>query len=164
MKVYKFVLLTVCMGLLLSSCAGKPDLVVTTLETTGPPVVNADNSVEVPVRVVVKNQGNAPAGTFKVATEYTGGITSPSSTFVVAFTVPGQGDVWYPYTSDSLAAGSSVTFVGKVTFDGTERGATISLTATADSCSGDEFMPAYCRVEESDEVNNKSTPISVSLP
>jgi hypothetical protein len=38
------------------------------------------------------------------------------------------------------------------------------LKAIADSCSGDEFMPDYCRVEESNETNNESTPISIALP
>lgn len=164
MRTSKLALLIVCMGLLLSGCVGKPDLVVTTLETTGPPTVNAENSVEVPIRVVVKNQGNAAADVFKVAIEFTGGAVDPSRTFVVAFTVPGQTDIWYPHTGSSLAAGSTVTFAGKVTFNPAEHGVTISLKATADSCSGDEFMPAYCRVKESDEGNNESAWISVSLP
>ncbi len=164
MKTCKLAVLIVCMGLLLSGCVGEPDLVVTTLETTGPPTVNAENSVEVPIRVVVKNQGNAAADIFKVATEYTGGAIDPSSTFVVAFTVPGQSDIWYPHTSGSRAAGSTVTFAGKVTFNSAEHGVTVSLKATADSCSGDEFMPAYCRVDESDEGNNQSASISVALP
>jgi hypothetical protein len=136
------------------------DLVVTTLETTGPPTVNPEGSVELPIRVEVKNQGDAAAGIFKVATEYTG----PQGTFVVAFTVPGQSSSWYPYTSASLAAGSVVNFAGKVTFRPKLRGVTVSLKATADSCSGDEFMPDYCRVEESNEGNNEATAISVSLP
>lgn len=164
MKIGKLTLLIACVGLLLSGCVGKPDLVVTTLETTGPPTVNAENQVEVPIRVVVKNEGNAAAGIFKVATEYTGGTIEPSRTFVVAFTVPGQSDIWYPHTSGSLAAGSTVNFAGKVTFNPGEHGVTVSLKATADSDSGDEFMPAYCRVEESNEDNNESTLISVSLP
>lgn len=162
MKICKLALLIVCMVLLLSGC--NPDLVVTTLETTGSPTVNADNSVEVPIRVVVKNQGNASADIFKVATEYTGGVIDPTRTFVVAFTVPSQTDFWYPRTSSSLGAGSTVTFAGKVIFNPGEHGVTVSLKATADSCSGDEFMPAYCRVEESNEGNNESTAIPVSLP
>jgi len=162
MKICKLSLLIVCMGLLLSGCT--PDLVVTTLETTALPTVNADNSVEVPIRVVVKNQGNASADIFKVATEYTGGLIDPTRTFVVAFNVPSQSDFWYPYTSGSLAAGGTAIFEGNVIFNPSEHGVTVSLKATADSCSGDEFMPAYCRVEESNEGNNESAPISVPLP
>jgi hypothetical protein len=163
MRTCKLALLTVCMGLLLSGCALQPDLVVT-MATTGPPTVNAANTVEVPIRVDVKNQGNATAGIFKVAIAYTGGAIDPSRTFVVPFTVPGQSDKWYPYTSGSLAAGSTVTFAGNVDFRHEEHGVTVSLKATADSCSSDESMPAFCRVEESNEGNNESTPISVSLP
>jgi hypothetical protein len=147
------------MSLLTAGCA--PDLVITTFEKTGDPIVNPENSVEIPIRVVVKNQGDRSAGIFKVATHY----TDPSgSTYMVAFTVPGQSDIWCPYTSAPLAAGSDVTFAGKVTFHPEMHDVTVSLKGTADSCSGDEFKPDYCRVKESNEGNNESTPISVSLP
>jgi hypothetical protein len=63
-----------------------------------------------------------------------------------------------------LPAGREVTFVGTVNFSAEERGATVSLTATADSCSGDELMPEYCRVAESNERNNESRLISMTLP
>jgi uncharacterized repeat protein (TIGR01451 family) len=136
------------------------DLVITTFQTTGPGIINAEGQIEVPIRLIVKNQGGTEAGIFKVSTEYTG----PNGTFVVAFTVPGQRDIWYPYTNAPLAAGDEVTFAGAVTFRGTLAGETVSVRSTADSCSGDEFMPDYCRVEESNEGNNDSAPISVSLP
>jgi len=142
---------------------GLPDLVVTTLEQTGDPTVNAENQVEVPIRVVVKNQGTVSAGIFKVATEYTeprpGG-----GTYVVAFTVPGQSSIWYPFTKVSLASGATKTFAGKVTFHPSVHNVTVSLKAIADSCSGDEFMPDYCRVKESNETNNESAPIPLTLP
>jgi len=55
-------------------------------------------------------------------------------------------------------------FGGKVTFHPSMQGATVSLTAIADSCAGEEFMPSYCRVQESNETNNVSAPLSLSLP
>ena len=154
----KFVLLIVCMVLVLAACT--PDLVVTDLETTGQATVNGDGSAEVPIRVVVKNQGSSAAGIFKVATEYTG----PQGTFVVAFTVPGQTSSWYPYTGAPLSTGDEKTFDGKVTFHPSVHGVNVSLKAIADSCSGDEFMPVYCRVEEGNESNNESVTVSVLLP
>lgn len=135
-----------------------PDLVVTSLESTGAPMLVAGNNVELPIRVVVKNQGAAGAGIFKVATTYTPGG------FGVAFTVPGQSSTFYPFTSAELAAGAETVFEGKVTFLSSATGETVSLTAVADSCAGDEFMPEYCRVEESDELNNESDPIAAALP
>jgi hypothetical protein len=162
MKKNKLAHLVIGMSLIFAGC--KPDLLVTTLETTGPATINAQNSVEVPVRVVVRNQGSEPAGVFKVSTEYTGGAINPSSTFAVAFTVPGQPNIWYPYTSGPLASGSSAAFAGRLTFHPSEHGVSVSLKARADSCSGDEFMPVYCRVEESDETNNESAALSVPLP
>ena len=138
----------------------KPDLAVTSLATTGAPTINADSSIAVPIRVVIRNGGTASAAIFKTATKYIG----PQGTFEVAFTVPGQSSIWYPRTNSSLAPGSDVTFNGKVTFHSTLRGASVKLIAIADSCSDDEFMPNYCRVDESNEGNNGSNSVSLSLP
>jgi hypothetical protein len=160
MRIVRLVALLVLVSLAIGSCGGSPDLVITALEATGSPTVNAENSVEVPIRVVVKNQGSASAGGSKVATEYTGS----GGTFVVAFTVPGQADIWYPHTSAGVPAGGEETFSGVVTFHPSLHGETVNLKAVADSCSGDEFMPEYCRVEESNEGNNESSAISISLP
>jgi hypothetical protein len=98
------------------------------------------------------------ADIFKVSTEYAIG----DDTYGVPFTVPGQENLRYPYTNAPLEAGSEVVFEGVVTFDYDYQDVTVSLWATADSCAGDEFMPDYCRVEESDEDNNESTSILVA--
>ncbi len=138
----------------------QPDVVITVLDFNGSAQINPKGEIEVPIRLVVKNQGNTEAGIFKVSTQYTG----PDGTFAVAFTVPGQNSFWYPFTSAPLPAGSEVTFVGIVTFASRLQGQNVSLAALADSCSGDEFTPAYCRVEESREDNNLSGPLSTKLP
>ncbi len=138
----------------------EPDLVVTRLVITGPTTVNSENKVEVPISVTVKNQGLMTAGTFKVSTSYTGA----RGTFTVAFTVYGQNSLWYPWTTNPLPAGNEVTFSGKVTFHPSVHNETVSLAALADSCSGDEFVPSYCRVKESGESNNWSSSVSLYLP
>ncbi len=138
----------------------KPDLVVTAFEVTGEPVIDIENRAMVPVHVVVKNQGNADAVVFKVSAGYAGS----RDTHVAAFTVPKRSHPWYPYTWDSLEAGAELVLDGVVTFDPSLHDATVSLFAIADSCSGEDFMPAYCRVEESNEANNESKPVSVTLP
>lgn len=138
-----------------------PDLVITALDSTGLPQINAKGEVEAPIRMVVRNQGNAEAGIFKVSTDYTaptGGV------FAVAFTVPGQNSLWYPFTSAPLPAGGEIAFEGWVTFLPSLQGQTVSLAGLADSCSGDERMPAVCRVEESQENNNQSGSLSLTLP
>lgn len=137
-----------------------PDLVVVVLQTTGAPTVNANGDVEVPLRVVVRNQGNAAAVIFKVPIV----CTIDSKEVEVAFTVPGQGDGRYPYTDAPLAAGAKVDLVGKVVCPSSLRGQKVSLKAVADGCADDELVPAYCRVLESDEDNNESTAISILLP
>lgn len=157
MKRLKFIPLIVISGLF-SGCS--PDLIVNSFVQTGNPTVNAQNNIELPVRVVVKNRGNTGAGTFKVCVEY----TRDGQTYVVAFTVPNQSDIWYPHTSGTLAASETVTFEGILTILSSNHGETITLKATADCCSGDEFKPDYCRVYESNETNNGSSLITVSLP
>ena len=137
-----------------------PDLVVSTFKTIGSPTINSENNVVLPVQVIIKNQGDSDASSFKVATEYTG----KSGTYVVAFTVKGQNNIWYPYTSISLKPEETVTFDGIVTFHSSIHKETITLWAVADSCSGDEFMPNYCRVDESNETNNYAPSISIFLP
>lgn len=144
---------------LLAGCAGA-DLVVTSIQVTGPASVNANNSVELPVDVVVANVGQEDAGQSKVCTRYSGS----DGNFVVAFTVPGQPGFWYPFTADPLPAGGTETFSGILTFHPAVHGETVSITAYADCCSGDEFMPSYCRVDEGNEGNNASTSISEALP
>lgn len=159
-----FLLIASCcffMGVAGTSCPG-PDLVVTTLETTGAASVNADNSVELPIRVIVTNQGAVPALEFKVSVGWA--ADDGSSSGVVSFTVPGEASIWYPSTSALLDAGDSVTFEGILTFNSSIHGLDGSITALADSCSGDEFMPDYCRVPEDDETNNGSGSLAVSLP
>jgi hypothetical protein len=146
--------------LLLSGCAtvpgpspGKPDLVVTKFETTGPATVNAQNSVVLPIRVVVKNQGSVVTYIFRTAIEYTG----PWGTNIVPFTVPVESDMSYPWTP--LSGGGEMEYKGKITFHPSLHNVTLSLVAIADSCSG-----TPCRVDESNGNNNRSAPISVFLP
>jgi hypothetical protein len=65
---------------------------VRVLEATGPATVNAENSVEVPIRVVVRNQGTMAASFFKTAMEY----TRPEGTFAVAFMSLGKATLGSP--------------------------------------------------------------------
>jgi hypothetical protein len=144
-----------------------PDLVVTTLETTGPATINPGDDyynnyydfIAVPVRVVVKNQGSVAADIFKVSMAYI-----KDGTATITATVPGDGDLQYPYTSAPLAAGSEVSFTGSISFARHLQGEAISLWAIADSCFGDELASDYCRVKESNENDNESTPIRIRLP
>lgn len=136
-----------------------PDL-VTGLMTTGSATIVNDGLVRLPLSVGVMNLGGTAADIFKVSTVY----GDADDMHVVPFTVPGQDDIWHPYTNAPLAAASLVFFDGVVTFRAHLQGETVSLWATADSCAGDEFMLGYCRVEESNEGNNHSTSISISLP
>lgn len=153
------ILLFVYMSILISGCA--PDLVVATLEASGPASVNTQGDVEVPVRVIIKNQGNAAADIFKTAIEYTG----PKGICIVPFNVQGQKNPWYPYTNASLPSGGEAVFSGKVILNPSKAsGIVIALKAIADSCSGDDSMPDYCRVKESSERNNGSKPIPIIMP
>jgi hypothetical protein len=149
-------------GLLLRGVgiAQQPDLVITGFEVTGPARLNQNSEVLLPVAVVIQNQGSAQAERFKVSIEY----SDPKGTFGAPFTVPKQTDLFYPSTDGPLAAGGTVSFSGFVTLPARNQGQTISLAALVDSCSGDEFMPRFCRVEESSEENNRSKSRLATLP
>lgn len=139
-----------------------PDL-KTSLEVVGDAtrIVEGDSAyIAVPISVVVSNQGDQAADIFKVSTEY----TSSSGTYTVAFRASGENNIWYPYTDEPLDPGEEITFDGEVLFSDSLSDETVNLKAIADSCSGDEFKPAYCRVEESNEENNESPEVEVYLP
>jgi len=137
-----------------------PDLVVTSVEVVGPPVVRGE-STEVPIKAVITNQGYGTAGVFKVDVEYSAGAALPHH---VPFAVPGQRDMEYPYTSASLPPRASVTFTGKAVIRSSDRMDTASLRIFADSCGGEEFSPDYCHVRETVETNNWSRAVRLVTP
>ena len=143
-----------------------PDLVITNVKQTGVPKINNSGSPEVPISVTVKNIGNFKASIFKVAVYFRSHMVRNhmKGPFVVAFKVPGQSNMWYPYSVGTIAPEASITFNGNLIFHPYYRHKKVTIWAEADSCSGDEFKPSYCRVKESNENNNKSTPISIVLP
>jgi hypothetical protein len=55
-------------------------------------------------------------------------------------------------------------FTGMVWLPITLQDQTIALSVLADSCSGDQSLPAYCRVAEGNENNNESQAWTVRLP
>ena len=117
------------------SSPSKPDLIVTKFETTGPATVNAQNSVVLPIRVVVKNQGPVVTYIFRTAIEYTG----PWGTNIVPFTVPVESDMSYPWTP--LSGGGEMEYKGKVTFHPSLHNVTLFFISIADSC---QRLPMPC--------------------
>lgn len=138
-----------------------PDLVINSIEITGGYSRNNQGDFELPLRVSVANSGGLPAEPFKISVDYR---RPDLPWFLAPFTVPGQANIWYPFTAEPLPGQSEIVFEGIVTIPEAADGETILLRAVADSCAGDEFMPAFCRVEESAEKNNESKPITYTLP
>jgi|GEM_PF-1802998 len=134
-----------------------PDLVVASFQVTGPAEIYAGASlIAVPVLVVVQNQGEAVANIFKLSARYSG----PYGSLTVPFSVAGAP---YPFVTTTLVPGQQVTITGPVLLSQQLQGQTVILSILADSCSGDEMMPAYCRVMEGNEGNNESISIPVRL-
>jgi hypothetical protein len=126
-----------------------PDLMVTSFTAGQPSVV--DNRFQIPISVVVKNQGKAPAGVFKVKVNYIAG--------------PGYLVGGFAYASSYLTAGAQVIFNGNVVFHpSVGGGVNVTLQAEADSCANEDSIRAYCRVLESNEGNNGSALVNVFLP
>jgi len=138
----------------------RADLAITALETTGSAALEESGRITVPVRMVIRNQGGTAAAVFKISTDYIG----PKGRFLAPLILEGQEDPWYGWTSEPLGAGSQVELRGKVTLSSELGGETVSLIALADSCAGEELVPEFCRIEESNEENNESAPLPVELP
>ena len=139
---------------------GRPDLVVVAFEKTGAVTLDKENRAVVPVHVAVKNRGSSEAGVFKIAIMYTG-VDGPRYT---SFVVKGQKDPRYVQTRGILKPGSEFVFNGTVVFHPSEQAMIVPMYAVVDSCNGERDMPSYCRVDESNERNNQSDSISITLP
>ena len=143
---------------------GPPDLVIH-LESTKwmeqdlAVVKTYPELVFAPVYAIINNQGGQPAGIFKVSVEGTAG----DGTFLRSFIVPGQDSFYYAFTTDPLPPGGQVVFRGLVGFPSSLTGQNATLVATVDSCAGEEFFVAGCRVPEQNEDNNLSNPLDVLL-
>jgi len=125
--------------------------------------VRSGTTIRVPASVVIRNAGTLAAGSlFKIAALYTGHPLTPGTTFTVAFRVGAE--FWYPLIPTGFAAGTSRTVSGTLIFPEQLSGTTLRVRAAADSCSGDEFMPTFCRVAESNESNNEGVGVSLRLP
>ena len=133
-----------------------PDLRVTKITADTPTFENDGSVANLPLKVTVKNFGGSTDENFKTSVDVAVGS---GQRFVRPFTVTGQRDIWYPWQS-GLGIGEEVTFSGnlQIGLPGGDSlyGQSVTIIALADSCSGDEFMPSYCRVEESLENNNEN--------
>jgi hypothetical protein len=141
-----------------------PDLIVNAAGLRGEPAFQQSGQsakIHVPFQVLVRNQGHAMAGPFKVAVEYTAMDQPP---LIVPFSVPGAASSFYPSTSKNLLPGELAIFDGELIFFDDHQGQTVSVRAIADSCSGEEFAPAYCAVAEFFELNNRSPFVPIDLP
>lgn len=139
---------------------GHADLVVSRMAMVGTPAV-AGATIDVPIQVDVTNRGTETAQLFKVAMELASRGGSPQQ---VAFAVEGERDPQYPFTRVPLRAGATAAIRGRIRVPLSHRGTTVTFRAVADSCAGEEFMPDYCRVRETNEANNASGGTAVSLP
>jgi hypothetical protein len=143
------------------SSNGLPDLTVTGI-ATGAPSFISPSEANLPLTVTIQNIGDTTGTRFKLSVD----VIDSSGRFVKPFTIAGQGDRWYPWKT-GLARGASYSFRGTL-YVGIPGGASlhgqrITIIPRVDSCSGDEFMPDYCRVRESNEANNENRR-SITLP
>lgn len=125
------------------------DLVVTSLQTNGAPSYDGD-TLKVPVRLTVHNQGNGG-----VQSSFFNGIRF-GNTFR-----------WSAQMSP-LAAGESAVKTGIVRIPDAGRllaGRSVRLVAHADAAisGGDTTLPSWARIHETDESNNQAT-LTVTAP
>jgi hypothetical protein len=164
MKKKSFIMFTVllfCVFLPIYAFA-LPDLVVTGI-ATGTPAFISPSEANLPLTVTFTNLGDSTSTRFKLSVE----VVDPSGKFVKPFTVPASADRWYPWKT-GLPRGATYSFRGTV-YLGIPGGASlhgkrITIITHVDSCAGDEFLPDYCRIRESNEANNHTYQRSITLP
>ena len=136
--------------------AARPDLTITEVS------VGAVSGIGRAVSVTVRNAGTGPATLFKMGALQLGPKRLPLLFEVCALTFRPPGGttpcqaVWEVGTLD---AGASRTYSGFVTFPvETPTKSDQSVEFMADSCfaEADAGLPAWCRVNESNEANNTS--------
>jgi hypothetical protein len=137
---------------------GLPDLKITAMDLGRADFIS-ESEANIPLSVTIKNVGDTTNTKFKLSVD----VIAPFDGYMMQnpkpFTVPGQGDRWYPWKT-GLASGATYTFTGSlyVGYPNKDKllGQTITVIPHVDSCSGDEFMEDYCRVRESNEGNNEA--------
>jgi hypothetical protein len=150
------------------SAAFQPDVRIS-YRFAGAAVRHPSGHFLVPVDVTVVNGGDEIAGRFKIAVQYShvsfsgflettvSSLRNPDGSFT--------SDGHYTWTSRAIFPGRTATFRASILVPkAIPRGATVYFRFHADSCAGDEFMPFFCRVQESDERNNYSLTKSIVLP
>jgi hypothetical protein len=131
-----------------------PDLRVTQV-IPGTPSFEGRSVANVPLTVTIKNFGASTKERFKISVD---AQVDGEPRYVRPFTVPRQSNMWYPW-QNGLVSGAEVTFTGNLQI-GIPSGDSLSgksafIYAIVDSISGDEFVPDWGRVMESNEENNE---------
>jgi hypothetical protein len=124
-------------------------------DVTGIARVNADESLTVPVRIVVRNQGSEIAGRSNTWVSLFG----PAGTVLLGLRVTGQTD---RYNTPSLAPQAEVSLSGAVTIPSQHRRPQSALVAVADACRGEAL--AWCLIRETNEDNVSQPVTSLEIP
>lgn len=142
-----------------------PDLVITSRHLGGISVDSAGNFL-IPISATVQNQGRDLAGRFKVAADFSptaGSLFFAPMQYIGSPTNSFQGDQAYIWSRHAFPVAMARTFSAIVRIPKSYAGRTVGIRLHVDSCSGEEFMPDYCRIDESREDNNFSRRWSIRL-
>ncbi len=109
-------------------------------------------------RLTVENVGRAPAASHRIQINY----AVPGVNNYRLFMMVGRAS-WFLEIQGDIDPGHSRTINGDVFYEDSFRGTRGEVYALVD-VRDEEFMPDYGRVRESDEANNESVHVSVTLP
>ena len=143
-----------------------PDLIVTDMETVGAAVTVDATHARVFVRATVKNVGAGCANKFRIEPHQWAGDAYIAANWDVysgeLSSVDSHGFTTYP-----LQSGQSFPISGWITVIRNlpqETHAAVRLRADACDYVDEEFLPAHCRVFESNETNNNSAWVLFPFP
>ena len=126
----------------------KPDLEIVLLKC---PNVDEETQYGMPIEILIANKGTKASGRFKVSAEH---IQSGSRHTIQLKNKKGENGWYIWHDAPIQATTKTVRLTAYMDWNGLLSGFQ-EFVITVDSCIGDEFMPNYCRVDESNEKNNE---------
>ena len=130
------------------ACAGsKPDLEIVLVKC---PNVAEQTQYGMPIEMLIANKGTKASSRFKVSAEH----IQSASRYTIQLNNQKGDNSWYIWHDAPIQATTKTERLTAYMDWNKQLSGPQEFVITVDSCIGDELMPNYCRVEESNEKNN----------
>jgi hypothetical protein len=131
-----------------SPLLAKPDLEIVILKNPNP---EESTTTGMPIIIKIANKGTTASGRFKISAEH----IQPSGRYVIQLGKQKGDNSWYVWYEKPILATTTIVEVSLYMKWSKPLKGLHDFVIKVDSCLGDEFLPPYCRVDESNENNNE---------